>query len=179
MKGRFKVILKYGIICRNFSSIKVDLIPTLLEKQFKNDPNLLAFFKQSSLQLLAHELQYGVDAEPANLFRIFGYKTSADDASIIGKCNTLGAYLETNRSLLGLKKPFLPAFAEPAKYPGTKVNVIKSNIDASSKIGDKEISVVKSSIGKNCTISNSAKVEDSIIMEGVTIGSGQVVLILY
>lgn len=148
------------------------MIPTLLEKQFKNDLSLLDLFKRSNLQSLAHELQHGIDVEQSNVFRIFGYKADASDASIIGKCNTLGAYLETNKSLLGLKKPFLPAFAEPAKYPGTKINIVKSHIDVSSKVGDKEISVVKSSVGKNCTVSNSVKIEDSIIMDGVTIGTG-------
>ncbi|KAI6183989.1 putative translation initiation factor eIF-2B subunit gamma [Aphelenchoides bicaudatus] len=157
---------------RNFSSIKVDLIPTLLDKQFKNDPSLLSLFKRSNLQTLAYELQNGTNAEVPSLFRILGYKATADDASIVGKCNTLGAYLETNKSLLGLKKPFFSALAEPAKYPGTKVSIIKSHIDASSKIGDKEISVVKSSLGKNCTVSNNVKIEESIIMDGVTIGSG-------
>jgi NDP-sugar pyrophosphorylase family protein len=163
---------------RNFLSIKVNLIPTLLEKQFKNDPSLLALFKRSNLQLLDYELQNGVDDEKSNVFRIFGYKAGTDDASIIGKCNTLGSYLETNKSLLGLKKPFLAALAEPAKYPGTKVNVIKSHIDTSSKVGDKEVSVVKSSIGKNCTVSNSVKVEESIVMDGVVIGSGFVSSVL-
>lgn len=117
-------------------------------------------------------MQTGDDDEPTSLFRIFGYKSTPDVATVIGKCNTLGAYLETNKAVLEMKKPLLSIFAEPTKYPGTKVNVIKSRIDASSKIGESELSIVKSSVGKDCNISKSVKVEESIVMDGAKIDSG-------
>jgi len=158
---------------RDFSSIKADLIPSLLDEQNKqDDQGLLAFFKRSSLQSTAYALQYGVDAEQPSLFRMFGYKATSDVSTIIGKCNTLGSYLETNKAMLELKKPFLPLFAETPKYPGTRIIIVKSRIDASTTIGDNGISIVKSSIGKECEVANTVKVEESVVMAGVIIGSG-------
>lgn len=151
--------------------MKVDVIPDLLEKQFKKDKALLAHFRPSNIQKLAYELQHGIDEEPPNPIRIFGYKATSTDASIIGKCNTPGAYLDTTKTLLNLKEPFLSTLKHPPKYPGTKINVIKSHVDESSELGDKEISVVKSSVGKNCSLSSSIKVEESIVMDGVSIDS--------
>lgn len=117
-------------------------------------------------------------AELTSLFRIFAYKSSADVATVIGKCNTLGAYLDTNKSILEMKKPLLPIFAEQAKYPGNKVIIVKSQIDASSTLGESDISIVKSSIGQKCSVAKNSKVEESIVLDGATIDS-RYVFVLY
>ncbi|KAI6242747.1 putative translation initiation factor eIF-2B subunit gamma [Aphelenchoides fujianensis] len=142
----------------------------LLNKQNnRDDVELLRIFERTQLQQLAFELQHGVSEEPPESFRLFGYKTTRDAVSIIAKCNTLGAYLEANKCLLDQYPAFLP---ERVAYPGKKVNVIKSVIAPTSRIGDEAVSVVKSSIAANCEVANNTKVEESVIMADVKIGKG-------
>ncbi|KAI6186157.1 Very-long-chain enoyl-CoA reductase [Aphelenchoides besseyi] len=155
---------------RDHSSIKADLIPFLLDKQNnKDDIELLRLFERTQLQRLAFELQHGVYEEPPEMFRLFSYKTTRDAVSLIAKCNTLGSYLEANKALLEQYPSFLP---ERVAYPGKKVNVIKSVVDKTSKLGNENVNVVKSAVDANCEIANNTKVEESIIMADVKIASG-------
>lgn len=147
-------------------SIKADFIPYLLVKKYEKDAKLHEFFNRLSLQ-------------EVDTFNIYGYKATNDVETLIAKCNTIGSYLETNKSILEMKKPLLPIFAQQTKYPGTKVNVIKSRVDDSSKIGESDLSIVKSSIEKDCNVSKSVKIEESVVMDGVTIESGLVYICFY
>lgn len=143
-----------------------------MEKQnLKDDVELCSLFQNQELTDYAFELRHGVDKEPPEGFQLFAYRSTRDAVSIIAKCNTLGAYLETNKVILDQNPLFIPDF-EAIKYPGQKVHVIKSRIHESTKVGDANLKVVSSSVGKNCVIENNTKVEGSIIMNNVKIGAG-------
>ena len=170
MSGFFCELLAKHMRFSDLNSVKADLIPTLLNKQnMRDDTEVSRLFEPSPLQRAAAELQYGIHEPSPNYFRLFGYIATRGCAALIAKCNTLGAYIEANRALLDSAAEFL----EPAaKYEGKKVNVVKSAIDKSCKVGAENVAIVKSSVGANCEIAAGTKVEECIVMENVKIANG-------
>ncbi|CAD5215781.1 unnamed protein product [Bursaphelenchus xylophilus] len=155
---------------RDITMIKADLIPFLVEKQYDPD-DLSRLFQNPQLVDHAFELRRGVEVEPPFGIRLFGYKTTREAVNTIARCNTLGAYIEANKTLLDQNPPFIPEFKQE-QFPGNKVHVIKSRVGKGTQIGLENLKIVKSSIGERCVILNNAKIEDSIIFNNVKIGNG-------
>ncbi|KAE9418078.1 hypothetical protein Angca_007741, partial [Angiostrongylus cantonensis] len=134
---------------KNFSSLKADLIPYLLSKQCS--------------------LSSGDDEMP----KCMAYLLSRGNATIAARVNNLGAYLETNKSVL----KSLPRFSS-LLYTGRVFDGRSSGIHASeslvaedSEVGERVL-IKKSVIASRCSVGEKANIQGSVLMEESTIGRG-------
>ncbi|MFH4973500.1 hypothetical protein AB6A40_000209 [Gnathostoma spinigerum] len=171
---------------RNLSSIKVDLIPYLLEQQYCPDSDINRHLGMSRLATLANRLSFGAPLkEDRSSLKCFGYAMKLEDASIVAHANTIGAYFEVNKAILRLLTsrfsaefpmgirvgPNLPAtISESYVGKGTKFVEAKAGNGTISR-SDKTV-IKRSVIGPNCQIGIRAKISGSLIMKGCIIGEG-------
>lgn len=163
-KGALDHLLKEESI----SSLKGELLPSLVQMQFSRDTARLDkdLFEEECLKfepasgplrglLLSDKSRVGEESGCitcyAHLHR--GY---------IIRANTLMGYIEANKRLV------LDATASQEEAKTSSKSCI---MDASSSLGA-NVSVVRSVIGANCKVGNKVKIVDSVIMDGVSVEDG-------
>lgn len=190
-----KSVVDFLVDNKSISSIRGELVPYLVRKQFskstnspkvndethqnlkKNDTNVNLEIQISSRdEELLHLTQErscwndhrGDMSEAYHGGRLRCYVHIMDEG-ICYRVNTLAAYIEANRLAPKL-------FDEPAVHPSAVVSErcligADSIIGASCQISDKT-SIKRSTIGVSTTVREKVKVTNSIIMHGVTIEEG-------
>jgi len=126
------------------SSLKVDLIPHLLERQYKSDAQA----------------------------KCFGYCVGAEDANLVAQCNSVATYFEANRAVHRLLNNWLPdSMQNNRDYKALGATVTESSVDPNARLGRKSV-VKKSCIGPGCSIGENAKVEGSLLVGNVIFNNG-------
>ncbi|KAK6310656.1 hypothetical protein J4Q44_G00187110 [Coregonus suidteri] len=175
---------------KSISSIRGELVPYLVRKQFSksmnspkvNDEADQNLKKKDEIQISSRDevlLQLTRDrscwndhrgdmSEAYHGGRLRCYVHIMDEGMCY-RVNTLAAYIEANRLAPKL-------FDEPAVHPSAVISVrcligADSIIGASCQISDKT-SIKRSTIGASSTVREKVKVTNSIIMHGVTIEEG-------
>uniref|UniRef100_A0A0M3ING9 Translation initiation factor eIF2B subunit gamma n=1 Tax=Ascaris lumbricoides TaxID=6252 RepID=A0A0M3ING9_ASCLU len=85
---------------RTLSSIKADLIPYLLEKQYSSlDAEMIPHLKVDRLTELANQFSFGTPLIASTpQLRCFAYIVTPENGSIIAHVNNIGAYFEVNKA---------------------------------------------------------------------------------
>ncbi|XP_056149410.1 translation initiation factor eIF-2B subunit gamma [Lampris incognitus] len=182
------------------SSIRGELVPYLVRKQFSKstnspktkedvedqnqkkkdgdtNPELRILFRDEPLLQLAHERSCWNDHRGDMSEAYHGGKLRCYvhimDQGLCYRVNTLAAYIEANRLAPKL-------FEESAVHPSAVISEIcligsDSIVGASCQVADKS-SIKRSTIGNSTTVKEKVKVTNSIIMHGVTIEEGSNIL---
>ncbi|KAM9322420.1 translation initiation factor eIF2B subunit gamma [Pholidichthys leucotaenia] len=189
-----KAVVDFLTENKSISSIRGELVPYLVRKQFskaansqklkddedqtqkKNDPaihELLISSRDEPLLQLAQERSCWNDHRGDMSEAYHGGKLRCYvhimDQGLCFRVNTLAAYIEANRLAPKL-------FEDPAVHPSAVISErcqmgSDSVIGASCKVEDKT-SIKRSTIGNSTTVKEKVKVASSIIMHSVTIEEG-------
>eukprot|EP00794_Sanderia_malayensis_P007780 gene7780-8626_t len=182
----------------SFESVKSDVVPYLIKKQFSKVPNrrdeklsssipsliegdakldIFSFMKEDELTLLTKEFSIYCDvnrmSSTKNNIRCHGF---INDGSLCIRVNNLAGYTHINREITKIF-PIVAPNTEFVKIHST-VNVKeKSQVGSDCIVGEgtsisENVSIKKSAIGKHCNIGSKVKISNSIIMEYVTIENG-------
>ncbi|XP_061695181.1 translation initiation factor eIF-2B subunit gamma [Syngnathoides biaculeatus] len=192
-----KEVVEFLMDNKSISSVRGDLVPYLMRKQFSktrtcpklNDDadeqsqkrsdsstnnELLISSPDDPLLQLAQELSCWNDHHGDMSEAYHGGKLRCYvhimDQGLCFRVNTLAAYMEVNRLVPKL------LFEEPAVHPSAVISErcqmgSDSMIGAQCQIADKT-SIKRSTIGSSTTIKEKVRVTNSIIMQGVTIEEG-------
>lgn len=182
----------------SFESLKGDVVPYLIKKQFSKNstkasgnlnsslpslvegdtkPDLFSFVHVDDLTSLTKDLSIyrdnGKAMQSGNHLRCHGY---VNDGSLCIRINNLPAYTHINREITKL----LPTVASNLEF--TKIHPTvnvkeKSQVGSDCIVGEwvsisENVSIKKSVIGKHCKIGSRVKISNSVIMEYVTIEDG-------
>lgn len=195
-----KWVVDYLAENKAISSIKGELIPYLVNKQFQEHKNvdrevtgtaekkcLNQEAGNSKIDIYDYVREGDITSYTRELSSWSGTLTDIDHSNTIrchaflmesGTClrtNTVPLYMEANR-LISKLLPSLTAKEIPLIHPLTSINP-KSQVgndcmlDDSVSVGEK-VSIKKSVIGKHTTIGEKVKISNSVIMDHVTIRDG-------
>ncbi|XP_024247405.1 translation initiation factor eIF-2B subunit gamma [Oncorhynchus tshawytscha] len=180
---------------KSISSIRGELVPYLVRKQFSKSTNSPKVIDETHQNLKKNDsnvnLEIQISSRDEELLHLTQERSCWNDhrgdmsdayhggrlrcyvhimdEGICYRVNTLAAYIEANRLAPKL-------FDEPAVHPSAVVSErcligADSIIGASCQISDKT-SIKRSTIGVSTTVREKVKVTNSIIMHGVTIEEG-------
>ncbi|EFO25345.2 hypothetical protein LOAG_03140 [Loa loa] len=172
---------------KEFTSLKADLIPYILEKQNAKDGHeLTEHLGIDPLDEKVQKFSFGTTAVKSLQYplKCFAYLLPPENGFIVGHVNTIGAYFEINKAIIR----FLSSFSE--KIPvgqsidgsGT-ASVSESYIHPTTRISLKndgevhaarsERSIIKRSVtGEKCVIEPKSKIIGSLLMDGCQINAG-------
>ena len=166
----------------DFKSIKDDLVPFLLRKQYSmNTADRAVFPAEASavanprVQHLAMGMSSAERSEPmgpdgAELLHCHAFVVDATK-NRCQRVNTLAAYSEVNRNLAKGYRPSPEARAALAALPARLIGsecVVGAGLTATGEGS----SVKKSVVGANCTIGANVKIVNCVLMDNVTIEDG-------
>ncbi|XP_048579656.1 translation initiation factor eIF-2B subunit gamma isoform X2 [Nematostella vectensis] len=195
-----KWIIDYLVQNKSISTIKGELIPFLVKKQFQkqkkdkvglplNDTasismagddrktDVLSFLAEDEITVATRGLSSWsgtctTDKGDGNALRCHAYVM---ESGLCLNANTLQLYMEANRlipkQLPSLSSKEIPLIHSTAVIKPKSQVGNDSMVDASVSIGDK-VSVKRSVIGKHTTIGDKVKISNSVIMDHVTIKDG-------
>lgn len=164
-------VLDYLCQHENISTMKGELLPALLKKQFTKDNTLHSKDpKKSSSKTdytnLALELSSSKEKHMYSVPEAIRCYARVINEGFCYRVNTLSAYAEINRQLTKLQDSF-PDISKP------EINKIKfvgndSIMGEKSETGEK-VSIKKSVVGNLCKLANKVKVINSVIMDNAVI----------
>lgn len=162
-----KWVIDY-IAASPFTSVRSDLVPTLVRKQYRlgqanpDKPYDLYNFvqKDTNISLSMSAAPY----DPSDVLRCFAYPTS----EFCARVNTVPYYLEVNHRVVQSSLVEQRILIAPTDIERQSTIGRDSMVGAGCKIGVR-CSVKKSSIGNHCTIGNSVKLVNSVLMDYVTV----------
>lgn len=173
---------------RNMSSIKADLIPYFLERQYcMIEPDIAAHLNPDELLNLANKFSCGFsNIETTSKLRCFAYLLTPENGNIIAHANNLGAYFEVNKAVIRfLWTRFSNLFPVGLKTEnfGGSITASESYISASAYFAEgltgeggisrgEKTTVKRSVIGANTKIGIGARITNSLIMGWCSIGFG-------
>ncbi|TKR64170.1 hypothetical protein L596_024751 [Steinernema carpocapsae] len=101
--------------------------------------------------------------------KCMAYKVTPENGTFVGHLNQIGSYLEANKMIarsLGLISPHISL--------GQKLDktMTESFVCEGTTLGAEKVIVKKSMIGTKCSIDNGAKINGSLLMDGVIVGEG-------
>uniref|UniRef100_A0A915BHP0 Translation initiation factor eIF2B subunit gamma n=1 Tax=Parascaris univalens TaxID=6257 RepID=A0A915BHP0_PARUN len=173
---------------RALSSIKADLIPYLLEKQYSSlDAEMIPHLKVDRLTELANHFSFGtplISSTPQ--LRCFAYIVTPENGSIIAHANNIGAYFELNKAIVRfLTIKFCESFPPGQKidhngaatlsesYVSKTVRFVDGRIGDGATVSRTDKPIIKRSVvGAGCEIALRAKITNSLIMDRCIIGAG-------
>lgn len=181
-----------------FSSIKGELIPHIINSQFKSEdspetlnesgPNteeekekdIYDYLPKNDTNEKIQELSTWIDhsGDMADCYhgdQIRCYAYIVDDSTCV-RTNTIATYTETNRQI---PKYWIKEFTKTGQSNIHSTVTVKGKsqigndclVGQGATIGDK-VSVKRSIIGKHCTIGDKVKITNSVILDHVTVGEG-------
>lgn len=189
-----KWVVDYLSTSKSISSIRSELIPYLVKKQFskpKQDilntnqsvismetkPDIFSFSSDDELTHRVREMSTWIDHEGDmedcyhnNKIRCYAY---IQDGGFCVRTNTIAAYSESNKQIPRLLPNLAPSLEISNIHPAATVKN-KSQVGGDCLIaegtllGDKS-SVKRSIVGKHCKIGDKCKIANSVIMDYVTI----------
>jgi translation initiation factor eIF-2B subunit gamma len=194
-----KWVIEYLTDNRMLNSIKGELIPHLIKKQFcsskaklqANDgssgpqrqqrsgsqSDIHSFVSCDPIALVAQELSSSGNTSPKARIRndIRCYACVVNEGFCV-RANTLNAYDEVNRQICRHLPSVLPEWREPAIHPTANIHQ-RSQVGSDSLVGEgvtigEKCSIKWSNIGKHCVISDRVKITNSVIMDYVNIKEG-------
>ncbi|KAL4235545.1 Eukaryotic translation initiation factor 2B [Mactra antiquata] len=191
-----KWVIDYLADNRQISSIKGELIPLLVKKQFSKakkkelpNPNESVISEEVKTDILSYIPKDDMSGVIQNMSSWIDHTGDMEDcfhgntircyAHIVkgGMClrtNTVGSYCETNRQipkyLMGLDKD-LTNVASSASLKGKPQIGADCLIGDSCNIGEK-VSIKRSVIGRHCTVGEKIKITNSVILDHVNIAEG-------
>lgn len=183
---------------KSFSSIKGELIPHIVNSQFKSEDSpetqnqsssnteeekerdLYSYLPENSTTEKLQDLSTWIDhtGDMADCYhgdQIRCYAYVVDDSSCV-RTNTIAAYTETNRQI---PKYWIKEAAKTGHSNIHSTVTLKGKsqigndclVGQGATIGDK-VSVKRSIIGKHCMIGDKVKITNSVILDHVTVGEG-------
>eukprot|EP00981_Chlorochromonas_danica_P005946 scaffold1243_cov173-Ochromonas_danica.AAC.7 len=189
-------LLEYVVQNKHISSLRNDLLPYIINRQFQDRDYLLSHFpplehrkrplsalepwlvsaKPRALNIFEANSQATRSSEgerdgaEEDLLRCFSlvYEAGSEPSSpiIANRLTTIASYLALNKDL--------PLHTVTSRTPWTRVNnYLKKEmtiLGENTEIADKTITVKQCSIGNNVKIGIKSKLNNCIIMDGVTIG---------
>lgn len=183
-----KWVVDFLISNKSFNSIKGELIPYLIKKQYrrkikrveeqemskdtvaedsKND--IFNYIERNELASLAQSLSTS-DRTCTDEIRCHCFTM---DTGHCLRINTVPMYMESNRLIPKL----LPTLSAKKELVHPMANVKKSQVGSDSMVGEgcnisEKVSIKKSIIGKHVTIGDKVKITNSVIMDHVSIKDG-------
>ncbi|KHN75896.1 putative translation initiation factor eIF-2B subunit gamma [Toxocara canis] len=173
---------------RTFSSVKADLIPYLLEKQYTTlDAEMVPHVKPDKFVELANQFSFGTPITAAvPQLRCFAYIVTPENGSIIAHVNNIGAYFEVNKAILRfLTCKFCDSFPPSQKinqngvatvsesYISKTVRFVDGRTGEGAAVSRTDKPIIKRSVlGAGCEVGLHAKITNSLIMDSCVIGAG-------
>eukprot|EP00038_Savillea_parva_P017338 m.19911 g.19911 ORF g.19911 m.19911 type:complete len:459 (+) comp3734_c0_seq1:246-1622(+) len=181
-----KWVIDFIAADKSISTIKGELIPFLVKKQFTNfkDPSP----RSATLRQVLVKANRGGGDDVPKAIRCYGHvlpSTPGNDEHdvLCMRANTTLLYTEVNRAVIPRWHKLLNV-TDLAKYPMIDRNVVLADekkrkkqigegsmVDVGCKFGS-NISIKRAIIGAHCTVGDDVTIADSIIMQHVTIGNG-------
>uniref|UniRef100_A0A914W9F5 Translation initiation factor eIF2B subunit gamma n=1 Tax=Plectus sambesii TaxID=2011161 RepID=A0A914W9F5_9BILA len=155
------------------SSIKADLVPHLIERQYLGlSPEIASLVQRDSLSNLANSLSFNGRESGAGDINCFALVVTAADGYVVSRTNNLGAYFEINKAVVRILPKLLPEGLPVSSAPKPQ-----GHIGGDCRVGDsvscgEKAQVKRSIIGNHCSIGAKAKIVNSVVMDNVTIGAG-------
>ncbi|VDN32475.1 unnamed protein product, partial [Gongylonema pulchrum] len=188
-----KWILNFIKMHRNFTSLKADVIPYILKKQFTKDGlELVENEPVDPLSELVQKLSFGtaIASRKQPAVRCFAYILTQENGYIIAHVNTIGAYFEVNKAIVRfLSSRFSEKFptGQTVDTPNTPTGfecyvsaaaqfaVVQHTAAEEGEIAKpllrSEKPIIKRSvIGANSIIGMKTKIINSLVMDGCIIG---------
>lgn len=169
------------ILCkeRTMSSLKVDLIPFILERQYTTiEPDIASHLESDGQLDLINHFNCGIgDEKAASKLRCFAYLVTPENGTIIAHVNNLGSYFELNKRIIR----FLPTRFNQHFPAGLKNNAsmdrwltaLESYISETVHFADSFQPTDSAIVTSNTTVtppSNSTRIGKTIVKRSV-IGS--------
>uniref|UniRef100_UPI00358FEE19 translation initiation factor eIF2B subunit gamma isoform X2 n=1 Tax=Myxine glutinosa TaxID=7769 RepID=UPI00358FEE19 len=164
---------------KSISSVKGELVPFLVKKQFSaplGQKDLHAFIPADGLAGLAQERSAWDETEAAGrhggAIRCYVHQLRG---GLCLRANTLASYVEANKQVARVL-PSLMVAEECLIHPSASISE-KSQVGADSMVGretqvEERTSVKRSVVGDYCVVRLRSKITSSIVMHRVTIGEG-------
>ncbi|CAJ0960389.1 unnamed protein product, partial [Mesorhabditis belari] len=136
---------------KNFASLKADLVPFLLNKQFEP----------------------AASCESKSPPTCFVYVQPVQNGTIVAHANNLGSYFEISKTILKALPRISPrlTLGQEINFKATGTSCISSRVGDSSKISAGVV-IKMSSIGEHVLIDEKARIQGSVVMDRVEIGKG-------
>uniref|UniRef100_A0AAF5Q375 Translation initiation factor eIF2B subunit gamma n=2 Tax=Wuchereria bancrofti TaxID=6293 RepID=A0AAF5Q375_WUCBA len=173
---------------KQFTSLKADLIPYILEKQNAKDSHELT--EHVGIDPLDEKIQkfsFGTNVVKNLQYRLkcFAYLLPPENGFIVGHVNTIGSYFEINKAII----PFLSSSFSEKFSIGQRMDDSGTASDSECYIGPttrlflqsaaeahvarSERPIIKRSvIGDKCVVGPKSKIISSVLMEECQIGAG-------
>lgn len=190
-----KWIVDYLVKYKSFSTLKGEVIPHLIKKQFhqqcaknsKETPetnasvisldtreDIYSYAKEDSLLQMVRELSSWNDhvgdmdsCYHGNTIRCYAY---LDDGAFCIRANTVASYFEANKQILKRGGAYKSGDAEKRKI--LKAQADETSIVGAGTIVDAAASMKTSSVGPNCQIGEKVRLVNCVVMAGVKIENG-------
>jgi len=193
-----KWVIDYMSKMKTFESIKSDLVPVLVRKQFSKNTQISKISPDTGGGMdVTQEIKdfnerdifnYAYEDDLTQTARHWSSYPHGEDKGNVIRChalisnqfclrvNTLPSYTYINKQILKLFPSLLPGL-EVVKIPSTVTRQEKAQIGADCLVGDsadigENTTIKKSVIGKHCKIGSRVRITNSIIMNHVTIKDG-------
>ncbi|VDK52315.1 unnamed protein product [Anisakis simplex] len=175
---------------RSLSSIKADLIPYLLERQYTQLESgtcrrAIVFFAElvphveiDKLTELANQFSFGTPIAPQiPQLRCFAYIATPENGSIVAHVNNIGTYFEVNKAIIRfLHCKFSDSFPHGLKMDQniseSYVNKTVRFLDGASTLRTDRPIIKRSVVGAGCELGMRVRITNSLIMDSCKIGTG-------
>uniref|UniRef100_T1JJZ0 Translation initiation factor eIF2B subunit gamma n=1 Tax=Strigamia maritima TaxID=126957 RepID=T1JJZ0_STRMM len=167
----------------NFSSIKGELVPSLIEEQFKslNSSGNHLSANKFNFQTISSDAFHALSSDEILQTLTEDYGTHSNrltcfgcvmDAPFCIRANTLSSYFEANKKVMQSATPMQSTRIDATvqKAQNSRIDNV-SFIGAQTSIGDKS-RLNRSVVGQNCQIGPNCQVSNCVIMNNVIIGNG-------
>ncbi|KAK6103805.1 3-oxo-5-alpha-steroid 4-dehydrogenase family protein [Brugia pahangi] len=173
---------------RQFTSLKADLIPYILEKQNTKDSHeLTEYVRIDPLDEKIQKFSFGANAVKNLQYRLkcFAYLLPPENGFIVGHVNTIGSYFEINKAIIRfLSSSFSEKFSvgqlmddigttsNSECYIGPTTRLFLQSATEAHIAGSERPIIKRSVIGDKCVVGPRSKIISSVLMDECQIGAG-------
>ncbi|XP_071952872.1 translation initiation factor eIF2B subunit gamma-like isoform X2 [Antedon mediterranea] len=191
-----KWVIDYLCEHRHISSVKGELIPSLVKKQFikkqpkdvisegtimeeTNNKNNGGNPSEDDLKVKTIEMsswnEGGITKDSKASVDAIKCHAFIMDTGFCSRANSLAAYCDVNRQILQSKYTLDEDFIHSTAKVKAKTQVGQDSMVGEESVIGEKVSVKRSVIGQHCNIGDKVKIANSIIMDHVTIKEGCVI----